>query len=158
MKEVACLRESSLNLIPSSFSYSHCDKWIYQHIITWLYFIYKFFPSKFSPAAWFDYLCLFLILLAVVVQSLSRGQLFVTPWTVACQAPLSMGVLQARILGWVAMPSSRGSSQPRNQTQVPRISGGFFTVWATYYRGIFLSKVIEHSLLWGGEDWTGYPG
>ena len=39
------------------------------------------------------------------------------PWTVAHQAPLSMGILQARILEWMAMPSSRGSSQPRDQTQ-----------------------------------------
>ena len=31
-----------------------------------------------------------------------------TPWTVACQAPLSMGILQARILERVARPSSRG--------------------------------------------------
>ena len=37
-----------------------------------------------------------------------------TPWTVAHQAPLSMGILQARILEWVVMPSSRGSSQPRS--------------------------------------------
>ena len=43
---------------------------------------------------------------------------FATPWTVACQAPLSMGIPQARILRWVAMPSSRGSSQPRDWTQV----------------------------------------
>ena len=41
-------------------------------------------------------------------ESLSRVQLFVTTWTVAHQAPLSMGILQARILEWVAMPSSRG--------------------------------------------------
>ena len=34
---------------------------------------------------------------------------------VAHQAPLSMGILQARILEWGAMPSSRGSSQPRDQ-------------------------------------------
>ena len=34
------------------------------------------------------------------------------PWTVACQAPLSVGILQARILEWVAMPSSRGSPNP----------------------------------------------
>ena len=34
------------------------------------------------------------------------------PWTVAYQASLSMGILQARILDWVAMPSSKGSSQP----------------------------------------------
>ena len=41
-------------------------------------------------------------------------QLFATPWTVAHQAPLSMRILQARILEWVAMHSSRGSSQPRS--------------------------------------------
>ena len=41
------------------------------------------------------------------------------------------GVLQARILTWVAMPSSGGSSWPRDQTQVSCIAGRFFTVWAT---------------------------
>ena len=41
------------------------------------------------------------------------------------------GVLQARILEWIAFPFSRGSSQPRDQTQVTRIAGGFFTSWAT---------------------------
>ena len=53
------------------------------------------------------------------------------PWIVAHQAPLSMGILQARILEWVAIPSSRGSSQPRNWTQVSCIAGGFFTIYAT---------------------------
>ena len=65
------------------------------------------------------------------VQSLCCVQLFVTPWTVARQAPLSMRILQARILEWVAMPSSRGSSQPRDHIQVSHIAGGFFTSWAT---------------------------
>ena len=37
------------------------------------------------------------------------------------------GILQARILEWVAFSFSRGSSQPRNQTQVSCIAGGFFT-------------------------------
>ena len=37
------------------------------------------------------------------------------------------GILQAGILVWVAMPSSRGSSQPRDQTQVSQIAGRFFT-------------------------------
>ena len=37
------------------------------------------------------------------------------------------GILQARIQEWVAFPFSRGSSQPRNRTQVSRIAGGFFT-------------------------------
>ena len=126
------------------------------------------------------------------VKSLSRVWLFATPWTVAHQAPPSMGfsrqeywsglpfpspgdlpnpgiepgspalqtdaftvwatreakeseicsvmsnslrhhglILQARILEWVAFPFSRGSSQPRDQTQISRIAGGFFTSWAT---------------------------
>ena len=38
-----------------------------------------------------------------------------------------MGVFQARILEWVAMPSSRGSAQPRDQTQVSRVAGRCFT-------------------------------
>ena len=38
----------------------------------------------------------------------------VTTWTVAHQPLLSMGIHRARILEWVAMPSSRGSSQPRD--------------------------------------------
>ena len=50
------------------------------------------------------------------------------PWTIACQAPLSKGILQPRILEWVAMPSSRGSSQPKDRTQVAHIAGGLFTV------------------------------
>ena len=41
------------------------------------------------------------------------------------------GILQARILEWVAFPFSRGSSQPRDQTQVSHIAGGFFTSWAS---------------------------
>ena len=41
-----------------------------------------------------------------------------------------MGILQARILEWDAMPSSRGSPQPRDRTQVSRITGRFFTNWA----------------------------
>ena len=40
-------------------------------------------------------------------------------------------ILQARILEWVAIPFSRGSSQPMNQTQVSHIAGIFFTVWAS---------------------------
>ena len=41
------------------------------------------------------------------------------------------GIFQARILEWVTFPFSRGSSQPRNQTQVSHIAGRFFTIWAT---------------------------
>ena len=36
------------------------------------------------------------------------------------------GILQARILEWVAISSSKGSSQPRDQAQVSHVAGGFF--------------------------------
>ena len=69
-----------------------------------------------------------LLVMCAVLFLVSCVQLFVTPWTVACQAPLSEVILQARILEWVAMPFSRESSQPRDRTQVSRIADGFFTI------------------------------
>ena len=47
------------------------------------------------------------------------------------QAPLSLRIFQARIVKWVAMPSFRGSSQPRDRTHVSHIAGRFFTIWTT---------------------------
>ena len=64
-----------------------------------------------------------------VLSGFSYVWLFVTH--VAHQAPLSMGILQARILEWVVMPSSGGPSQLRDQTHVSHVVGGFFAIWAT---------------------------
>ena len=50
------------------------------------------------------------------------------PMTIARQGPLSIGILQAIILEWIAMLCFRGSSQPSDQIQVSQIAGGFFTV------------------------------
>ena len=60
-------------------------------------------------------------------ESPGRVLLSATPRTVARQAPLSVGILQTRTLEWVVMPSARGASRPRRQTQVSHIAGGFFT-------------------------------
>ena len=57
-----------------------------------------------------------------------------TPWDPMDWSPPGSsvpGILQARILEWVATPFSRGSSQPRVWTQVSYVAGRFFTVWAT---------------------------
>ena len=50
-----------------------------------------------------------------------------------CSLPSSSvhGILQAKVLEWVAVSFSRGSSQPRDQTQVSHTAGRHFTVWAT---------------------------
>ena len=82
--------------------------------------------------------------------SVTKSCLTVTPWTAACMwiscvfscwrfcnpmdcsRPGSFvhGISQARILGWVAISFSKGSSQPRDWTGVSCIAGGFFTNWA----------------------------
>ena len=52
---------------------------------------------------------------------------------VDCSPPGSFahGIFQARILEWLAIPFSRGSSQPKDRTGVSYIEGRFFTIWAT---------------------------
>ena len=59
-------------------------------------------------------------------KSLSHVWLFATPWNYTIH-----GILQARILEWVAVSFSRASSQSRDQTQVSCIADGFVTSWAT---------------------------
>ena len=72
------------------------------------------------------------VCVCVCVGFFSHLQLFVTPWAI-CSLPGSSvhGILQARILEWVALPSFRGSSQPRDQTRVSCFAGRFLTTWAT---------------------------
>ena len=67
---------------------------------------------------------------ACVLSHFSCVRLFAALWTVTCQTSVH-GILQAKILEWVATPSSRGSSQPRDRTQVSHVAGRFFTVWDT---------------------------
>ena len=84
-------------------------------------------------------------------------------WLTLCDpmdcSPSVHGILQARILEWVAMPSPRGSSQPKDQTQVSLITGGFFAIGApskpkntgvgslSLLQGIFLTQELYWSLL-----------
>ena len=68
--------------------------------------------------------------------------LFATPWTTM------HGILQARILEWVAVPFFRGSSQPRDWIQVSHIAGGFSTSWAMregqeYWSGSPISSPVD---------------
>ena len=65
------------------------------------------------------------------------------------------GVLQARILEWVTMPSSRGFSWPRDQTWVSCMAHRFFTIWAI--RKLFCSMINKFLSLnlavWGHDTW-----
>ena len=65
-----------------------------------------------------------------MLNCFSRVQFFCDAMDCSPQAPLSLGILQAQILEFVAMPSSRGSSRPRDRTRMSSgsyIAGRFFT-------------------------------
>ena len=69
------------------------------------------------------------------------------------------GILQAKILEWVAMPSSRGSSQPRAQTQVSRIADGFWILYCLSHQGSpWILEQVAYPLSKGSSwprNWTG---
>ena len=58
-----------------------------------------------------------------------------------------MGILQARILKWVAMASSRASSQPRDQTQVSCIAGRFFIIRTTREAQVAWKERPNHKMM-----------
>ena len=73
-----------------------------------------------------------------------------------CSPPGSSvhGILQARVLEWVAIPFSRGSSQPRDQTQVSCIAGRHFILRATREAHTYAADIIIYVLAlptWGLE-------
>ena len=97
--------------------------------------------------------CLCLLFFSSYVKSesvshISHVQVFATPWTV-CSLPGSSvhGILPARILAWVAIPFSRGSSWPKEQTWISGITGRFFTIWATRETcALLIWKIIKWQL------------
>ena len=88
---------------------------------------------EFTPNA--HYLLIFLtpLLWKRKFESLSCVRLFAIPWTVVCQAPLSMGFSRQNYWGGLPFPSpSREFSQPRDRTHISCTSSGLFTIWATW--------------------------
>ena len=65
------------------------------------------------------------------MKSLSRVRLFATPWTVAHQAPPSMGFSRQEYWSGLPFPAPGESSRPRDGTLVSRIAGRHFNLWAT---------------------------
>ena len=73
-----------------------------------------------------------------------------------CSLPGSSvhGILQARILEWVPSPFSKGSTQPRNWTQVSHVAGRFYMVWATR-EAQSCNKPFLLCICWGAQ--RGFP-
>ena len=82
---------------------------------------------------------------SIIVHTCSVVSDSVTPWTVAHQAPLSTGILQAKILKWVAISYSRGSSQSRNWTWVSYTGRQILYHWATGEASqLYWNSIIVH--------------
>ena len=69
-----------------------------------------------------------------------------------CRLPGSSihGIFQARVLEWVAIYFSRRSSQPRDPTQVSRIAGRSFTIWATREARSSVYGIFPRQEYWSG--------
>ena len=94
-----------------------------------LIIFYLMYPNDIAKDSPFWNYMLFQFFLDTVAVLVAQSCLTLCdPWTVARQALSVHGILQARILKWVAIPFSRGSSQPRDRTQVFCIASRFFTV------------------------------
>ena len=99
------------------------DRWEIGAVFFWRTLIYRL---KSVLKIWENNPCISLLLpffscSAMLCLATGRVWLFATPWRVVHQIPISMGILQARILEWVAMPSSRGSSQPGIEPKSPTL-------------------------------------
>ena len=64
------------------------------------------------------------------------------------------GILQARILGWVAISFSRGLSWPRIQTRVSHTAGRFFTFWATREAPVCIAHMYKYA--WALYTWASF--
>ena len=95
-----------------------------------LHEVTRFEKSDLLAVPWRQPAACYVVNARVKVKSLSRVQLC-DP--VDCSPPGSSvpGILQARILEWVVISFSRGSSWPRDRTQVSRTAGRRFNLWAT---------------------------
>ena len=73
----------------------------------------------------------FLLVVVAIFQLLSRVRLFVTPGTVACQAPLSMGSSMQEYWSGIPFPSPGDLPYPGIEPGSPALTGRFFTTGAT---------------------------
>ena len=125
-----------LPLVTFDTEYSECFHLVLSFIL-WTYF-------------WNLTLCLCVCVCVWVCVLIAQSYLSLCD-PMDCNSPGSSvhGILQGRILEWVAKPFSRVSSQPRDRTHVFCIIGRFFTVWATREAQCWNSCLQEY--------WSGLP-
>ena len=141
------LRKAFLSLL--AILWNSAFKWVYFSISSLLFASFLFTAiCKASSDSCFAFLHFFFLGMVLIPVSWtmswtsihsSSGTTCLSEWVEVAQSCPTLcdsvdytvhGILQARILEWVAFPFSRGSSQPRDWTQVSNIACGFFTSWA----------------------------
>ena len=152
-----CVMNLSLSLqfykfiVSSCYYLFHFHPWPQVFFVTKISVILMFFFFFFFKYQYFFLECSCLIVLFLLYKKMNQPRMccvlcllaqFETLWTVACQAPLSMAVPQARILKWVATPPSRGSSKQRDWAQVSCFAGRFFTIWAAREAQLYLFMCV----------------
>ena len=105
--------------------------------------------------------CIYLIILSgvyvcVCACSLSCVQLFVTPWTVAYQAPLSMGFSRQEYWSGLSFPSPGGLPDPGIEPTSSALVGGFTITWATWEAQYCLIWIYKITLLL--PHWVSFSG
>ena len=90
-----------------------------------------------------------------MLSCFSHVQLFETPWTIACQALLFMGILWARLVESVALPSFRGSYWPKDQTSISYLSAlaGRFSTTSATWEALRIQSVTGEKWLWIKENY-----
>ena len=138
---VGSLKGIALNLYHLHFQCS--NSW---HGSKWEMIEEKVNEQIWSPSPWIFSFLISSLLLILDHPLLLHYEVKVTQSCPTVWDPMDCtvhGILQARILEWVAFPFSRGSSQPRDRTQVSCIAGGFFTSWATREAHYIMSSNIS---------------
>ena len=138
----------SFRCIAQWFSYTHTHTHTHTHI--YIIFFQILFPCKLLQNIEYSSLCYIVgpCWLSIYIHSHESescsvmSNSFATTWTVCSLSGSSVhGIFQARILEWIAISFSRGSSWPRHRTGVSCIAGRFYTISATreaIYSSIYL--------------------
>ena len=95
-----------------------------------------------------------------LVRNVKATQLCLTLWNPRDYTV--HGIIQARILKWVAIPFSRRSSKPRDWSQVSHIAGGVFTHWVgreayNPQKPRALFRAVRAAMLWTHMTFRGFP-
>ena len=114
------------------------------YLVCMLYFL-----DSMYRIIWYLYFCTWLIPLSIICPACMCAKLLQSCPTLCSpmdhHPPGSSvhGILQARILHWVAIPFSRGSSWFRDQTWVSCIEGRLYTLWATREAPLICCRFIQ---------------